>query len=782
MWLDFFQQLGFIRNSFLLCKPCLDLPVPPASLRFLLVDRIPDCKFAVLFACLGCLFFPLYGNDHGQLKIAEVTEISSPITLDGVLDESVWASAKKLDDLIQRIPDTGQVVSEKTEVILLRDTDNLYVGVIAYDSEPDKIIGTTMARDASLRSEDTVTIILDTFHDQRNAYYFATNPVGSMSDALIYGSQHFNNDWDAIWDVRTQLTDQGWTAEFSIPFKSLNFPENSDTWGFNIRRNILRKIEESIWSGASVESTFLNVSNAGALTNMTGLKQGIGLDVRPFLATSLLHSKNTGDDDFDFEPGLDVFYNITPSLKLSGTINTDFGETEVDARQINLDRFSLFFPEKRSFFLEDIGVFNFASTVPEGPPGAPDADADIIPFFSRRIGLFRGAEVPIEVGAKLTGRVGQTEIGFLGVMAGETILDSDGDPILVEDTELFVGRVKQNFWEESYVGGIFTHGDPAPGLESKTYGADVMLSTSEFLGYPRNFRLSAFGLKSDNEGVEGEDMAFGAAAHYPNEIWEGILAYSEIEKDFDPSLGFVQRNNVRMYRIGGNYNPRPVDFLNVEDMIHSVYYTRFESLENGQLESSTFDVDWFHWHFKSGDSIHSFMNYNRDEEQLFEPFEISDGVVLPVGRYKMDQFSLFLASARKRPLYASLGVTFGDFWSGSGEQVRASFVYKLPPRFTLDTSIRYTFANLPEGKFTARVFTTNLDFSLSPRLSFSNLVQYDNRSRNLGLQSRIRWTPKPGNDLFLSFNQGWINESMGSLRFVAADTKIATKFQYTYRF
>ena len=163
----------------------------------------------MLFACLVCLFYPLYGNDHGQLKIAEVTEISSPITLDGVLDESVWASAKKLDDLIQRIPDTGQVVSEKTEVILLRDTDNLYVGVIAYDSEPDKIIGTTMARDASLRSEDTVTIILDTFHDQRNAYYFATNPVGSMSDALIYGSQHFNNDWDAIWDVRTQLTDQG---------------------------------------------------------------------------------------------------------------------------------------------------------------------------------------------------------------------------------------------------------------------------------------------------------------------------------------------------------------------------------------------------------------------------------------------------------------------------------------------------------------------------------------------------------------------------------------------
>ncbi len=756
--------------------------MPLNQFGYFIIDRIGNCKIAVLSTCLVSLLYPLQGNDQGKLKIAEITEISAPITLDGVLVEPVWATANKLDDLIQRIPDTGQVVSEKTEVILLRDIDNLYVGVIAYDSEPGKIIATTMARDASLRSEDRVSIILDTFRDQRNAYYFGTNPVGSMSDGLLYGSQNLNLDWDAIWDVRTQLTDEGWTAEFTIPFKSLNFPEDRETWGFNIRRSIFRKIEEAVWSGASVESAFINVSNTGALTNMTGLKQGVGLDIRPFLASNWLHTKSTADDDFDLEPGLDIFYNITPSLKLSGTINTDFGETEVDARQINLDRFSLFFPEKRSFFLEDVGVFDFASTVPDGPPGSPDADADIIPFFSRRIGLFRGSEVPVDVGAKLTGRVGRTEVGFLGVLTGETSVDDNGDLFLVEDKNFFVGRVKQNFWEESYVGGIFSHGDPAPGISSNTYGADVKLSTSQFLGYPRNFRLSAFGLKSDNDLLDGDDMAFGAAAHYPNEIWEGVLAYSEIEKDFDPGLGFVQRNNVRMYRIGGNYNPRPEDFLNIEDMVHSIYYTRFERLEDGRLESSTLDIDWLHWHFKSGDAVHSFFNYTWDEDQLFEAFEISDGVVLPVGRYKTDRFSVSLGSARKRPIYAFFSVSFGDFWSGSGEQIRANFTYKLPPWFTLDTGIRYTLANLPEGKFSARVFTTNLDFSISPQLTFSNLIQYDNRSRNLGLQSRIRWILKPGNDLFISFNQGWINEDRGSLRFLSSDSKIATKFQYTYRF
>ena len=393
------------------------------------LSRYISLALVCLYLCQNVLSVVAADNEsstQSEVRSVEVTVTTEKISIDGVLDEAAWKTAPIIGDLIQRQPDTGQPVSEKTEITLLRDADYFYVGVVAYDSEPDKIIGTTMERDPSLRSEDRVSILLDTFRDQRNAFYFATNPAGALLDGLAFGNQDLNTNWDAIWDVQTRRTDQGWTAEFAIPFKSLNFPEGQETWGFNIIRSIYRKLEESVWSGASLESSFLKVSEAGEIANMQGINQGIGLDVRPFLATSWLHNKSTGEDDFDFEPGLDIFYNITPSLKLTGTINTDFAETEVDSRQINLDRFSLFFPEKRSFFLEDVGVFSFASTVPEGPPGSPDAEADIIPFFSRRIGLYQGGEVPIDVGAKLTGKIGRTEIGFLGVLTGETTVDDDG--------------------------------------------------------------------------------------------------------------------------------------------------------------------------------------------------------------------------------------------------------------------------------------------------------------------------------------------------------------------
>ena len=432
------------------------------------VLRLRWVLVATIFACIQTLVL-FADTSSDTVRRVSVPYIKDKITIDGVLDESIWKSAPKIGDLIQREPDTGQPVSEKTEITLLRDEDNLYVGVVAYDSEPDKIIGTTMERDPSLRSEDRVSILLDTFQDQRNAFYFATNPAGALLDGLAFGNQDLNTNWDAIWDVQTKRTDQGWTAEFAIPFKSLNFPEDQETWGFNIIRSIYRKPEESVWSGASLESTFLKVSGAGEITNMQGINQGIGLDVRPFVAASWLDTKETGD--FDFEPGLDIFYNITPSLKLTGTINTDFGETEVDTRQINLDRFSLFFPEKRSFFLEDVGVFNFASVGPEGSPGTPDARADVFPFFSRRIGLLEGQEVPIDVGAKLTGKVGSTEIGILGVRTGETAF--------AEDKNFFVGRVKQNFWEQSYVGGIFTSGNPAPGETSKTFTVPVLADSTD---------------------------------------------------------------------------------------------------------------------------------------------------------------------------------------------------------------------------------------------------------------------------------------------------------------
>lgn len=707
-------------------------------------------------------------------RTAVVTATAEPIAVDGVLDEPVWRKAPKIGDLIQRQPVPGQVPSERTDVTLVYDEDALYIGVVAHDSEPHRVIGTQMARDASLNSDDRIEIVLDTFRDQRSAFYFATNPAGALVDGLTFANGQLNTDWDAIWDVRTRRTEQGWVAEFVIPFKSLSFPPGRSVWGFNFSRNVYRKLEDIRWSGARLETKFLQVSEAGEITNLDGLTQGIGLDVRPFVAGSALHLGETGQDDVTGKPGLDLFYSVTASLRLTGTVNTDFAETEVDERQINLTRFSLLFPEKRAFFLEDAGVFSFASTGPEPPGGIPPSGADVYPFFSRRIGLLEGEEVPIDVGAKLTGRIGRSDVGVLAVRTGE--LED-----VVEPKSLVVARMKWNLFQQSYVGALFTGGDPASGKSGETYGVDLRLTTSRFLGGSRNFDVTAYAARSVNAGRSREDWSWGFSARYPNDKYDAQVLVREIQENFDPALGFIQRDNVRMLRLAASYNPRPKDFLDIQQMFHDVYYTRFTRLDNGEVESWDLYVTPFDWHLNSGDSIHSLLDFNPRYERLFDPFEISPGVVLAPGEYRFTRFGSFFASAAKRRLSGSFGVNWGDYWSGKAEEVRAGLTYKLPPWLTVSLDFNKTFARLPEGGFTATIVTSRLDYSASPRLSFSNLIQYDNRSRNLGWQSRLRWTLRPGSDFFFVFNQGWIHEE-GNLRFRPQDSKVSGKLQYTFRF
>ncbi len=712
-------------------------------------------------------------------RSAVVTATSAPIAVDAVLDEPIWSAAPGIGDLVQREPNEGATPTERTDVILLYDQDHLYIGVRAYDSEPHRVIGTQMARDGNISSDDRLELLLDTFRDQRSAFYFATNPSGALVDGLIANDQ-LNSDWDAIWDVRTRRTAEGWVAEFAIPFKSLSFPASATTWRFNIARTIYRKLEDVQWSGARFDTQFLQVSEAGEITQLVGLSQGIGLDVRPFLAGRWLRLAGANgvgaDTNTDAEPGLDVFYNITPSLKLTTTVNTDFGETEVDARQINLSRFSLLFPEKRSFFLEGAGVFNFASTGPAAAGGIPATGADVFPFFSRQIGLLSGQEVPIDVGVKLTGTVGRTDVGVLNVRTG--------DLPIVDAKNFFVGRVKRNLLQQSYVGAIFTNGHPASGRAGQTYGADIRLATSRFLNQPRNFVVDAYAARSVNEGVSGDDWSYGFSASYPNDKYAAQFSMREIQKNFKPALGFVQRENVRMIRAAGSYNPRPKHFLNVQQMFHDVYFTHFTRVDNGEVESWDLYVTLLDWHLYSGDNFHGMLDFNPTFERLFEPFEISPGVILQPGDYRFTRFrSSLLSTATKRRLSGSATLTYGDYWSGQAEQLTTSLTYKLPPRFTFVFSTNQTFARLPEGRFIARIFTSNVNYAFSPRLALTNLVQYDNRSRNLGWQSRLRWTLRPGSDFFFAFNQGWIQEDINQTRrFRSADSRASAKFQYSLRF
>ena len=744
----------------------------PSSRRIRAVALNCACHCIVAFA--PCVAASQQTSPTDPVRSAVVTAVTSAIVIDGSLDEAAWRQAPTIGDLVQRIPVAGAAPTERTEVRLLYDEDNLYIGVMSHDTEPDRVLASQMARDASLNADDRLAIVLDTFRDQSNAFHFATNPAGAMVDGLVFANGETNDDWDGIWIVRTARTGAGWSAEFAIPFKTLSFPAGETAWGFNISRTIQRKLEENRWTGARFQTQFFQISEAGRITNLEGLQQGVGLDIRPFMAR-LWPRPDTGGDTVVGKPGVDLFYNITPSLKLSFTANTDFGETEVDARQINLTRFSIFFPEKRTFFLQDAGVFNFATTGIDPPGGIPGTGAEIFPFFSRRIGLLGGQEVPIDYGAKLTGRVGRTEVGMLDVRT-RGVRDADAGNLLV-------GRLKRNFLEQSYVGAILTNGDPASGLSSSTVGVDMRLATSSFLGGNRNMVVNAFGLRSDNEGVADDNASFGFGAHYPNDRFEGQILWREIQENFDPAIGFVQRSNVRMLRVAGSFNPRPNPSTGIQQMYHDVFYTRFTRLDNGLVESWDIYATIVDWHFNSGDSLHSLFDLNPTYERLFEPFEISPGVVLPVGEYRFMPMRIFFTSAQKRRVQGSIGLTFGNYWSGTAQSLRTGISYKLPPNFLVSFNADQTFASLPEGEFVARIYSSEVNYAVSPFLTFSNLIQFDNRSGNLGLQSRVHWTIEPGSDLFFVFGQGWVHDlERGYREFRRQDSRLATKLQYTFRF
>jgi hypothetical protein len=715
-----------------------------------------------------CSISTLYAQTQGQsespaLSNASVKQTRSHITVDGLLNESDWSEAQPIGEIRQREPHPGEPASERTEVRLLHDDKDIYIGILCFDSEPERIIATQMARDSDLDMDDRVEILIDTFNDHRNGFYFATNPAGVLVDALIIENGQMNKQWDAIWDVRAARFEKGWSVEFAIPFKTLSFKAGQPTWGFNFSRTIKRKFEEDRWASPRLDVAFQQVSQAGDIEGLSEVGQGLGIDIRLFVSGDAIHYGDSNSSVLVGKLGGDVFYSLTPSLKWSSTFNTDFGETEVDDRQINLTRFPLFFPEKRAFFLENTGIFNFGVTNPFFP--------ELMPFFSRNIGVAGDRVIPITAGTKLTGKAGRFDIGVMDVQTR----DAGG----LEGKNFLVTRVKRNLFSQSYVGGIFTNGNPTSPNSSQIYGADLNLATSNFLGSGRNFQVTAYFLRSANEGIKGKDRAYGFAVRYPNDLWNAGIEWGEIEENFQPALGFVLRPKTRKLAINATFSPRPKNFLNIRQMYHEFLFTRYFRLDYGKTESWQLRVAPINYQFNSGDRIE--VNYAPEFQRLFEKFEIAKGVVLPAGDYRFNRYRLEFETASKRKAEVFVTWWFGTYYSGNADQVTTTFAYKIAPHFQTSLGLNQTFARLKEGNFVARIFSLRANYSFTPYLTLYSLAQFDNGSRNLEWQSRLRWILSPGNDLFLVFNQGWIQDEQNDFRFRMTDRKLSFKIQYTFR-
>ena len=740
---------------------------------------------------LFLVFFLLSANSFGAdaptaEKTAAAARAALPPIIDGQLDEAAWADAAIIEDLHQVKPEEYDQPSERTQVLLMYDADYLYVGVRAFDSEPDKITAKVLRQGGSLRDDDRVKILLSPFNDNRSGYSFLVNSNGVRIEG-IYKGNDFDGNWNGIWIAESSLTDYGWAAEVAIPFKTLSFVSDED-WGFNFSREVVRKQEEMGWDSRNRN---INPSVVGTLTGLTGLSQGVGLDVVPALSVTNNRNYGTGKDTSDFEPSLDVFYRLTPSLNASLTLNTDFSATEVDNRQVNLTRFNLFFPEKRDFFLRESDIFEFGGIGGDDKPGITSrADRESgRPYFSRRIGLgSNGQPVDLDVGAKISGRIGRWNIGTQVIhQADYEGFDSCQDDFVnIEATDIFVGRVSANIFEESTAGFIVTDGDPRSNCDSTLAGFDFLYRNSR-LSNNRQLSANIWYQQSDTEGKSGNDTAFGIGIESPNQTgWRGGAAMKEIQQNFFPAVGFISRAGIQQFSADAGYTWRP-NGERIRSISSSIDAQRIDLIDGG-LQSQAVFLKAFEVRNNGNDRIA--LGYKMEKENLLEPFEISDGVFIPAGEYSFDSTEITFESSKHRPFNIGLEYEFGEFFDGDIKSIESEFGWRPSKHF--QASIAYTVADvdLPGDSFTTRLASASFDIVFSNTVSWVNLIQYDNVSESIGLNSRLHWVPQAGRNVFLVLNHNYrrcvdevgVIDCMNDTSFHSTTTDLTLKADYTFRF
>ena len=688
--------------------------------------------------------------------VARPTPVDGEMRLDGRLDEPEWAAAAAIGPLTQTEPDEGAAPTEATEVRVLFSGEALYVGVRCFDRDPEGIVATKMGRDGELEGDDHVLVVLDTFGDRRNGFFFAVNPRGARAEGQIANnSEELNFDWDGIWDAAARVDGEGWTAELAIPFKTLRFRTGLAAWGLNVQRYLARRQENDRWTAARRDVWISNLSEAGQLEGLESARQGRGLDVRPYL------SGGETNGEGEWKVGGDVFKNLTPNLTASLTVNTDFAETEADDRQVNLTRFPLFYPEKRSFFLEGAGIYEVA--------GLGNGNSDLLPFYSRRIGLYRGEEVPILAGLKASGRVERWNVGFLDVETGAK------DELSLGRQNLLAARVSRNLFRQSFVGAIVTHGDPSGTGSNTLAGMDARFATSTFRG-GENLSLDLYAFLTDDGASGRKGHAWGGKLDYPNDLWDAALSFKEIDADFRPALGFVPRTGIRKTNAKVDFMPRP-GRAGIRQLFFEASGQYVSDLDGRTLDWMVMATP-LGLQTESGDAIR--LEWVPQFERLDEPFEIQDGIVVPAGDYRYTAWFAEVETAERRRWVAELEVRWGTFYDGDMTRVETRLALKPDPHLLLSAEAEWTRGTLPAGDFTAEVFAGRLELNFNPNLGWSNLVQYDSDSRELGFQSRLRWRLRPGSDLFVVFNRGWIREEDGHYR--GYFDHGSAKVQHTFRF
>jgi len=720
---------------------------------------------SVLLA-LGASPNMLLGDEPASIAVGRVSE---PIQLDGRLDEPGWNAAGVIADLVQQSPVPGGPTRYRTEVRLLTDGETLFIGVRARDPEPARIAIHTMQKDADLEGDDTIALVFDTFGDRRTGYYFRVNAAGARYDGLIVDQEHVSPDWDGIWDAAVGIDSDGWTLEVAIPGPTLRFTPGAAAWGFNVERTVARDRTTLRWTGTTLDARLPDMRRAGSLQMTGGLRQGVGLSISPYGLVRHETDFLLDDSDTTGDAGVDASYGLTEQLSGVLTVNTDFAETEVDTRQINLTRFPLFFPEKRYFFVEGANQFDFGIGLGE----------DFVPFFSRRIGLFDGDRVPIEAGAKIIGRQGRWGIGVLDVMTGDT---PDAP-----STNLFAGRVTYDLDDHLRLGAIGTRGDPDGLAGNWLGGVDAVWQTSSLFG-DKNFAVGGWWAKSGGDPPEadpgGRSDGWGFKVDYPNDLWDNVLVVKIFGDSLDPALGFLPRPGVRYYRAGTSFRPRPQGGFwagKVRQFYFEAYPT-YVTDHSGEVESWEVFTSPFNIESPAGARFEA--NWIPTFERLTVPFEVSPGVVIPEGTYHFTRYRSEGTTRPDRPFQWGVSAEAGGFYSGRLTRIEGLARYAgRSGRLQLEVEGLHIQGDLPEGDFISRLWQLKTAYSFSPDLVLSLYGQYDSLSRNIGVNARLRWTIHPGADLYAVWTHGWLHPP-GAGRPLEAeplDSEAVVKLRWTFR-
>ena len=674
--------------------------------------------------------------------VSSASRITDAPSIDGALDESVWQSAAPLTNFVQAEPFEGMPASENTEVKILYDEEAIYVGVILHDSDPSLILTTDTRRDAELDEMDSFVMIFDTFRDRQNGFVFGTNAAGIQYDAQVRDQGEEEDSWDGSWDVRTSTTSTSWMAEFRIPLRTLRYGPAPQTWGVNFFRNIQRTRERTYWSPLPREHELSRLSSAGELRGLE-LRTPRNFKLLPFVVGAANRNFTPGaQTDGDYDIGFDAKFGITPSSNLDVTVNTDFAQVEVDTQQINLTRFNLRFPEKRPFFLENSGLFTIGK------------DDEIDLFFSRRIGLDEnGLLVPINAGARFTGKVNGVNVGVLNMQTDEVGTDPGNN--------FSVLRVSRELRNRSGIGAMFVNrsatGDLAQsGDWNRTYGLDARLGVGE------HFTMAGFGARTETPGLTGRDFAYNVDSEYDDGKHRAGFEYGRTGESFNPEVGFLEKEGGyrRMFvRYHETMRQQWVRDWGFREWQPHVQYRRYDYLDGG-LNTAELHLD-NHWDWENGYRIDTALQGTW--EGFREPFEIYPGVIVPVGEHGGYRFRMNSNTDMRKWAFARLRWDVGTFLTGTQNSPNLQVVLRHGGRFTVDTNWTYRSISLPEGAFRTNLGNMRVTYNFTPSVFIQSLVQYNDRTDRWSTNLRFHLLETAGTGLFVVYNNTESLDGLGPI-------------------